>query len=64
MLTLVIDGLQQRFRELLDVPVGVDVAGRLNRLMAKELLNRLQVSVGTPCPALSILIQPRCGSVG
>jgi hypothetical protein len=41
--SVIVDGLDQGLGELLDVPVGVDVARRLNRRMAEQLLNRLEV---------------------
>ncbi len=38
-----VDHLAHDARELLDVPVGVDVARRLDRLVAEQLLDSLQV---------------------
>ena len=43
---VILNGLEQRFRELLDVPVRVDVTGRLDRLMAEQLLDGLEVARG------------------
>src|SRR5262249_37104717 len=45
--SVIFNGLEQRVGELLGVPVGVDVARRLDRLMAEELLNGLQVAVAS-----------------
>ncbi len=36
-----IEHFQQRVGKLVDVPVGVDVGGRLDRRMTEELLHRL-----------------------
>jgi hypothetical protein len=40
---VILDSLEQRFRKLLDVPVGVDVARRRDRLVAEELLDGLEI---------------------
>jgi hypothetical protein len=40
---LVIEHLAQRLGELVDVPIGVNVPGRLDAFVAEELLDGLQV---------------------
>ena len=45
--SVILHGLEQRVGELLYVPIGVDIAGRLNRLMPRSFWTALRFPVAS-----------------